>query len=137
MPPALRRRWDLRSTCDLLEHKRLLARAVALSVPHELCTVALAAYRWERRLLVDTLASAPLWATRGIVPGCPIACMWATITFVEGMRDVVASQSLRWSGLRVSIHVDDVAASRVGTTRGAVSEALCDAMGDIGALVDV
>ena len=37
--------WGLRSMYDLLEHKRLLARALALAVPFELCTVALAAYR--------------------------------------------------------------------------------------------
>ena len=122
---------------DLLEHKRLLARALSLSLRFEIGAVALAAYRWERRVLVDTFVSEQLWPRRRILPGGLVACAWAKITFVEGMCDVVCSQTLRWPGIRLNVHVDDITASCVGLRRSDVVCALSETMAEVGALVDI
>ena len=99
--------WDIMKMFDRIPHGVVARRAVEAGCPRGLVRAAVAAYRLPRFLRWQGAHGRPVLPRRGVGAGCGLAMLWAQLSLLAGVEEVVAMHPRA----RISIFVDDATVS--------------------------
>ena len=114
---------DIVKTFDRIPHGVVARRAVEAGCPCGLVRAAVAAYRLPRFLRWQGTYGRPILPRRGVGAGCGLAMLWAQLSLLAGVEEVVAMHP----GARIFIFVDDATVSAEGDDAAACIAAVVDA----------
>ena len=95
---------DLTTFCETVEHELLIQQAKILGFPQVVLNIALQIYRGERLISSEGRVSHPLWASRGIMAGCPIAPALAKLALFPTCQKVYQSNQIQ----SMDVWLDDI-----------------------------
>ena len=127
----------LKRMCDMLGRDRLVARAFSHGLPWHFGAVSIASYRWPRRVVLQVHAGGVLHATRGVAPGCAVACTWVKLAMIDGLDTLVTHLALRSRKLAaLNLHVDDLAIATAADTSSEAANTLGEALSHFAEFVE-
>ncbi len=84
--------------------------AKQFNYPTAVLRIALNAYSWDRRIMLDSIVSGPIWAHKGIGPGSTTATFELNLYFLEAVVNLAS----KFPSLTLTVHVDDFGAAAMG-----------------------
>ena len=94
---------DVSKAFDSVKRAKLIGLAQLFGYPLAVLRLTLSAYSWARRVMLHSIVSRPIWAHRGVGPGCTTATFELNLYFLEAM----VSLASRLPTLTLTVHVDD------------------------------
>ena len=95
---------DLTTFYETVEHELLIQQAKILGFPQVVLNIALQIYRGERLISSEGRVSHPIWASRGIMAGCPIAPALAKLALFPTCQKVYQSNQIQ----SMDVWLDDI-----------------------------
>ena len=118
---------DLTKAYEKVDHKVLAEAAARYGFPLRVLKIALMFYRMSRVVIVEGLATSPVFTAQTIVAGCSFATVLLRLMLLPILDSVAAN----WPSAKMAVVVDDITIAGMGkqeevasTVSGAVSEAI-------------
>ena len=101
---------DLAAFYDSIQRDKLLEAAGRWGFPTGVLRLGLEMYAGPRHLQAGSFGSHPVWARRGIMPGCSLCTSLAKLAVLEAMLSTVS----QWPRVTIDIFIDDLTFNAVG-----------------------
>ena len=111
---SLETHMDITKAFDHISFEQLQENATRYDYPPLVLRTALAAYRWERRLVWQhNMAADPLWPQRGVAAGSGFA-VYETVLYLMPIAEDIGPRCSEQ--LQLNIHVDDISLGAAAAT---------------------